>query len=406
MLALAWNGVAAQPASAPLGDGPWTYTTHERDTRVRVSVVTKGLAHPWSMVFLPGTSTDERPMGDALITEREGRVRLLEGGRLQLESVVDLSALDVDRLFDIELHPDFESSRWVYLTYLKRGSPPGEPEDTSEDYRATTALARGHFDGSRITAVEDVVVADAWSTNRGGDAASVEFGPDETLFLSSSHRRDANAPQRLDTHIGKVLRLNPDGSVPADNPFVGRAGVSPEIFTSGHRTIMGFAVHPETGQLWEAENGPQGGDEINVLRPGVNYGWPVVTHGRNYDGSVAASTPAREGMAQPELFWVPSITISSIAFYTGDAFPAWKNDLFVGAMITGRIPGTGHIERVVFNEHGELRRERLLGDLGQRIRYVGQAPDGLIYVLTDEDAGALLRIEPWPAGASSRPSSR
>lgn len=393
----------AQRPTFALGDGPWTYTTFEQDTRIRVSVVTRDLSRPWSMAFLPGSSDTAMPMGDALITERAGRVRLFSDGRLGVASIADLSELNVDQLFDVALHPDFESNAYVYLSYIKAGVSPS----ADEGFWATTAVARGRFDGRTVTDIEDVFVADAWHRNRGGDAASLEFGADGRLYLSSSHRRDPDVPQRLDSHIGKVLRLDDGGSAPADNPFVDRIGALPEIYTYGHRTIMDFAVHPQTGRLWEAENGPQGGDEVNVLRGGGDYGWPAVTYGREYDGSVAVPGPAREGMIAPELFWVPSITISSMSFYTGDAFPAWRNNLLVGAMIEGRIPGTGHIERIVFNEQGEVRRERLLDDLQQRIRFVGQGPDGLIYLLTDDDAGALLRIEPGTSGAgeSGTPAS-
>ena len=402
VLALALGAPAGhgQRPTLTLGEGPWSYATFEESTEIRVSVVTRDLSHPWSLAFLPGTGTgtDRLAMDDALITEREGRVRLLRDGRLGEASIADLSVLDVDQLFDLALHPGFASNGLVYFTYVKNGKPP-TPDAA---YWATTAVARGRFDGRRLTDIEDVFVADAWHGNRGGDAASLAFGADGALYLSSSHRRDPDAPQRLDTHIGKVLRLNDDGGVPADNPFIGRADVLPEIYSYGHRTVMDLAVHPRSGRLWEAENGPQGGDEVNVLGPGLNFGWPLATHGRDYDGSAAATPAMRAGFVAPEVFWVPSVTIASIAFYTGDSFPAWRNNLFVGAMIEGRIPGTGHLERVVFNEQGEVRRERLLAELRQRIRHVAQGRDGLVYLLTDEDDGALLRIEPWAADASKR----
>jgi glucose/arabinose dehydrogenase/cytochrome c551/c552 len=399
----------APPPRAALGPGPWTYTTFEKGTRIRVAVMTAGLFHPWSMAFIPstvaaaqpsGTAAAAQPMGDALITEREGRVRLLRGGQLLPEPIADLSSLSVDQLFDVALHPDFDRNRFVYLTYMKKAPRP----NGGDGYWATTALARGRFDGERLVDVEDVFVADAWTELRGGDAARVIFAPDGSLLLSSSHRRDPDLPQRLDTDVGKILRLAADGSVPADNPFVGRSGVKPEIYTYGHRTVMGLTVHPRTGAIWELENGPQGGDEVNILHAGANYGWPIVTYGRDYDGSVQSPIPWREGMQQPELFWVPSVTVSSFVFYTGAAFPAWKDNLFVSAMTTGRVPGTGHLERVVFNEKGELRREQLLNDLHQRIRYVGQGPDGLLYLLTDENDGVLLRIEPAPADGGAATS--
>jgi aldose sugar dehydrogenase len=390
----------AQPArrAFELGEGPWHYTTFEQQTPIEVSVVTRGLERPWAMVFVPGTAGSDHPTGDALITESRGSVRLFRKGALAPEPIADLSALSIDQLFDITLHPGFESNGLIYLTYLKQAARP----DGAPGYWATSAAARARFDGERLVDVEEIFAANAWRETPGGNAIRVTFAPDGSLFMSSSHRLDPDAPQRLDTHIGKILRLTDDGGVPADNPFVGAAGALPEIFSYGHRTVMGLALHPETNEMWELENGPHGGDEVNVLRAGANYGWPVVTYGREYDGT-RVPRPWREGMEQPELFWVPSITVSSFVFYTGDAFPAWKNDLFVSAMNVGRLPGTGHIQRIVFNEHGEVRREQLLNDLQQRIRYIGQGPDGLLYLLTDGVGGALLRIAPGGDAAASAP---
>jgi glucose/arabinose dehydrogenase len=188
--------------------------------------------------------------------------------------------------------------------------------------------------------------------------------------------------------------LNDDGTIPKDNPFVGRAGYRPEIYSIGHRTVLGLALHPTTGALWETENGPQGGDEVNIIQPGKNYGWPLVTYGHDYDGTPLNERAVPPDTVLPKVFWVPSITTSGLAFYTGDRIPAWKGNLFVGSMTVGRIGGTGHVERIVFNDKGEQRRESLLVDLHQRIRDVRQGPDGLLYLLTDEEAGALLRIEP------------
>jgi aldose sugar dehydrogenase len=194
---------------------------------------------------------------------------------------------------------------------------------------------------------------------------------------------------------GKVLRVRDDGSVPPDNPFVGRGGYRPEIYTLGHRNSLGLIAHPVTGALWNNENGPNGGDEMNILLPGRNYGWPTVSFGRDYPGPRISEHPTREGIESPIVVWLPSIAVSGMAIYTGDRFPAWKGNVFVGSMRTGEIPGTGHLERVVLNEKAEeLRRESLLGGLRQRIREVRQGPDEYLYLLTEEDDGALLRIEP------------
>jgi glucose/arabinose dehydrogenase len=384
MLALRDGARAQQPRANPLGDGPWTYTTYEKGTKIRVSVVTKGLSHPWSLAFLPN--------GDALITERPGRLRILRNGALVKEPVQGISGLSIDLLFDVALHPNYASNNLVYLTYIKKGTRP----DGSNGYWATTALARGRFDGTNLNDVKDVFVADAWEPLNGGDGSRVVFGPDGKMYFASSHRRNPDTPQDLNSDTGKILRLNDDGSIPRDNPFVGQAGRKPEIYSYGHRTVLGLTFKPGSDQLWETENGPQGGDEVNIIRPGRNYGWPVVTYGRDYDGKKASKTPWRDDMEPPEIFWVPSITASGIAFYNGDKIPAWKGNLFVGAMTMGRLPGTGHLHRVVFNENGEQRREMLLTDLHQRIRDVRQGPDELLYLLTDENDGALLRVEPAP----------
>jgi len=371
----------AQPQNYPLGAGPWTYTTYEKNQKIRVSVVTKGLSHPWSLAFLPS--------GDVLITERPGRVRLMHNGILAPAPVADLSKLSVDVLFDIALHPDFARNGFVYLTYIKRGKAP----DGKNGYWATTALARGIFDGKALTAVQDVFVADAWQPLNGGDGSRVAFGPDGKMYFSSSHRRNPDAPQDLSSDVGKILRLNDDGTIPKDNPFVGKAGAKPEIYSLGHRTVLGLTFKPGTNELWETENGPQGGDEVNVIKAGKNYGWPLVTYGRDYDGKRLPG-PSRDGFEAPELFWVPSVTASGILFYSGDKIPAWKGNVFLGSMTVGRLPGTGNLQRIVFNENGEQRRESLLTDLHQRIRDVRQGPDGLLYLLTDENDGAVLKIEP------------
>ena len=227
-----------------------------------MSVVTKGLSHPWSLAFLPD--------GDVLITERPGRVRLIHNGMLAPEPVADLSGLSVDVLFDVALHPDFAQNGFVYLTYIKKGKAP----DGKNGYWATTALARGKFDGKALHDVKDIFVADAWQPLNGGDGSRVVFGPDGKMYLSSSHRRNPDAPQDLHSDVGKILRLNDDGTIPKDNPFVGKAGAKPEIYSWGHRTVLGLTFKPGTNELWETENGPQGGDEVNIIKAGKNYGWP------------------------------------------------------------------------------------------------------------------------------------
>jgi glucose/arabinose dehydrogenase len=220
------------------------------------------------------------------------------------------------------------------------------------------------------------------------------FGADGLLYMAVGGANDAIA-QDVNSHFGKILRFRDDGSVPAVNPFVGVPGHKPEIYSYGHRNMLGLTVHPVTREIWQNENGPLGGDEVNILKKGANYGWPLVSYGRQYSGTKVSNEATRAGLEDPVLVWNPSIAISGMTFYTGDRFPRWKHNLFVGGLQFGRIGGTGQVQRIVFNEDWEeLRREVLLLELRQRIRNVRQGPDGLLYVLTDEDAGAVLRIEP------------
>ena len=249
------------------------------------------------------------------------------------------------------------------------------------------ALARGRWDGTGLRAVEDLFLTDPGS----GDRSRMVFGPDGTIYMSTT----GDDPQDPNTHGGKILRLTDEGGVPDDNPFVGMPGHKPEVFTLGHRTTLGLAVHPGTGEIWQAETGPNGGDEINVLKAGANYGWPLVSLGRTYQGPWHSQHFQREGFEDPIVYWTPSIAISGLAFYTGDKLSKWTGDVFVGSLRTGEIIGTGHIERILFNENmEELRREALLRDWRHRMRDIRQGPDGLLYVLVDHEDGAVLRIEP------------
>ncbi|HEX6994967.1 MAG TPA: PQQ-dependent sugar dehydrogenase [Gammaproteobacteria bacterium] len=354
------NGIPVAPDGLvvpPLPKEPIVYDTAEGQ-RIRVSVVARDLEQPWSIAFLPG--------GDMLVTERPGRLRLIRDGRLvpePVEGVPEVVARGISAgLFDVALHPNFETNRYVYFAYTK-----------AVDDGTRLAIARGRWDGHRLVDVDDVFLT------RGG-ASRLAFGHDGMLYASAS---------------GTVLRLTPDGDVPADNPFVGDDRQPPEVFTFGHRSTIGLAVHPLTGEIWQNENGPNGGDEINVLKPGADYGWPRVSLGRDYEGPWHSERFQEDGVEDPIVYWMPSIAVSGLTFYTGDALPAWKGDVFVGSLRTGEIPGTGHVERIVFNlEMQELRREWLLADLRQRIRDIRMGPDELLYVLTGEDDGAVLRIEP------------
>jgi glucose/arabinose dehydrogenase len=361
----------------PLGVGPWVLDTAEQH-KIRVSVVTRGLAHPWAIAFLPD--------GRLLITERPGRLRIVRDGVLDPQAIAAVPQVRTDGnggLMDVALHPRFAENRLVYLTYTK---PVGGG-------RGAPALARGRLDGHALTEVRDLVVTDAFEGNSGLNGRVV-FGRDGMLYMSTGGNigKVSQDPASL---RGKILRLRDDGSVPDDNPFVGQPGSRPEIYTLGHRNTLGLIVHPETGALWNHENGPSGGDEINVILRGRNYGWPLFSFGRDYPGPRISEHPTREGIESPLVVWLPAIAAAGMTVYTGDRFPAWKGNVFVGSLRQGGIPGTGHLQRIVFNARTEeLRRESMLQEFRQRIREVRQGPDGLLYLLTDEDDGVLLRIEP------------
>ena len=367
----------------PLGAGPWVFDTGEQH-KIRVSVVTKGLSHPWAIAFMPGD--------EMLITERDGRLRVVRAGVLDPQAISGLPQVRTDGnggLMDVALHPRFDENRLVYLTYTKPvRSGMGAP-----------ALARGRLEGDELVDVRDLLVTEAHEGNSGLNGRVV-FGSDGKVYMSTGGRSQddiENLAQDPMSLRGKILRLNDDGSVPADNPFVGDAGYRPEIYSLGHRNTLGLIVHPETGMLWQHENGPLGGDEINIILPGRDYGWPLLSFGRDYSGPRISEHPTREGLESPLVVWLPSIAVAGMAVYTGDQFPAWRGNVFVGAMREGRIPGTGHLQRIVFNDRTEeLRRESMLRELRQRIREVREGPDGFLYLLTDEDEGALLRIEPAP----------
>jgi glucose/arabinose dehydrogenase/catechol 2,3-dioxygenase-like lactoylglutathione lyase family enzyme len=378
--------------SPPLPPLPATLFTAEQPVRV-VPVVT-GLSHPWSMAWLPD--------GSMLVTERAGRLRIIRNGVLDptpISGVPAVRAAVLGGLLDVALHPRFAENGWLYLTYSKVGDPPS-PGSGGQGL-STTALARGRLNGMALTDVKDIFVANTLSksgTNYGGRMA---FDRNGFLFLTVGERQEQDRAQKPEDHGGKVLRLRDDGSVPPDNPFVGRAGYRPEIYSLGHRSPQGLAVHPETGAIWENEHGPLGGDEINIIQPGKNYGWPLVTYGNDYDGTRISELTTRADLEGPFIYWVPSLAVSGLSFYTGDRFPAWKGNLFVGAMMEGRTRGSGHIRRITFTAGRPIQREPILTELHQRIRDVRQGPDGFIYALTDEDNGAVLRIEPAPQLSSA-----
>lgn len=371
--------VAPPGLTQPLADGPFEYRTGEGQD-IRVTVLAR-LPWPYALTFLPD--------GDLLIAQRTGHIQRIAKGTNRLVEVPGGPAAigpaagsSVHAYMGIAVHPRFAQNGWLYIVYTKP-----LPDD-----KRTTAVARVRYAGGRLHDLMDVWVGE----NISGGPASLTITPDAKLWIGTSGGFGDTA-QKTDSLAGKVLRLNDDGSIPADNPFVGRPGHRGEIYTLGHRTALGLTTHPVTGQVFMAEMGPNGGDEINLIKPGSNYGWPVVSLGRSYPGpwQARSNEPMHTGYELPLVYWTPSISVTGLSFYQGDALPAWKGDLFVAGVRYGEIPGTGRIDRVVLNEKlEELRRESLLTDLHQRIRDVKPGPDGFLYAATDMEQGAILRIEP------------
>ena len=375
-------------APVTLDDEPYVFDTAEQHG-VRVDVVVRGLKHPFSFAFLPN--------GDALVVERGANLRLVKGAtgeaKLAAETVAGApppAGFRGGGLHDVVIHPDFATNGFVYFTYNQPGEP--DPSSTPPGRRpVAVTLARARYEGGRLYDAEDLFAGEMLP---GSSGSRIAFAPDGMLFMTTG-APFSDAARKTDTVYGKVLRLTADGGIPDDNPFVGVAGARGEIYTLGHRDQLGLAVHPVTGAVLAAEHGPNGGDEVNLILPGQNYGWPNFSFGRTYEGPRQSPVPLGPDTEQPLILWIPSIGPTGLAFYTGEEIPAWTGNLFVGSARRGEIPRTGSLERVVVNEDlEELRRESLLGQLHQRIRDVRQGPDGLLYVITDEDDGALLRISP------------
>jgi glucose/arabinose dehydrogenase len=379
----------------PLPDAPVRYETAEGQT-IKVSVYARGFSNPWSMAFVSADTI--------LVAERGGAIKAVRNGVVDPQPVPGAPRAIGAGLSgtDLALHPDFERNRLVYISYTKPldDQPGAAPAPVPAGRggrgaapRTTVAVARAVWNGKEFTGTQDIFVGE------GGSGGPIAFGGDGMLYVAhggggGGGGTGESATQRLNTLGGKILRLTDEGKVPSDNPFVGRADARPEIFTMGHRTFLRMAKHPVTGAIWQIENGPNGGDEVNILEPGANYGWPLISLGRTYAGPWQGPF-TKEGYRDPIIYWMPAIAVSSIAFYTGDALPKWKNDIFVSGMRYGEIPGTGQLHRILINmNYEELRREPLLTDLRRRIRDVKQGRDGLLYLLTDEADAVMLRIEP------------
>ncbi len=345
-----------------------------KDHEFRVVKLVEGLEHPWGLAFLPD--------GRKLVTERPGRLRIVaKDGKIESQPVAGLPAIAATGqggLLDVALHPRFSENGLVYLSYSARGAG-----------GVGTEVARGRLAGG---ALEDVRVIFSQSPKSGGGrhfGSRLVFDREGYLYITQGDRGEQERAQKPDDHAGSVIRLHDDGRVPADNPFRGKPGWKPEKYTLGNRNMQGAALHPRTGRLWTHEHGPQGGDEINVIRAGANYGWPVITYGVNYGiGTRIGEGTHKAGMEQPLYTWVPSIAPSGMAFYTGDKFPRWRGDLFVGALRDQMLV------RLKLDGEKVVSEERMLKDVLGRIRDVRDGPDGFLYLLNDERRGVLARLEP------------
>jgi glucose/arabinose dehydrogenase len=393
----------AQLSSPPLGIPIESAVPAHRN--LRAVIVAAGLVQPWSIAFLPD--------GNMLVTERPGRLRIIRNGALDpvpVPGVPAVRAAGLQGLMDVVLHPRFAENRWVYLSYHKPVPVPPtatavttpattnagavQPQAVTPAMAGATTIARGIWNGKSLENVKDIFESGAIGT----EASRIGFGRDGMLYMTISAPGTGTAVMRSADpadYAGKTIRIRDDGTIPPDNPFANKPDWKPAIYTYGHRNGHSMQVNPETGEFWVTEQGPNGGDEINVLKPGADYGWPSVSHGRSYMGPKISSTPWKAGTELPVVVWVPSIAVTGGTFYTGDVFPGWKRNFFVGGLREGELAPSGQMQRIEFNERWEeIRREPMLRELKQRIRDVRQGPDGLLYVLTAENTGVVLRIEP------------
>jgi glucose/arabinose dehydrogenase len=375
--------------------------------RFRLVTVADGLQNPWSLAFLPN--------GDMLVTERgaqstgqgtpppaagqpafggPGQLRIIRGGKLQPEPITGLPPIRVGNqggLLDVVVHPNFASNQLVYISYSK---------PSADNATGTTAIIRGRLEGNALTNVQELLEADAWSKGMGHYGSRLAFDANGFLFITVGDRQappsgnlETHPAQLLTNHQGKVLRLHDDGRVPADNPFVGRAGAKPEIWSYGHRSLQGLAINPVTGDVWESEHGPQGGDELNLIQKGLNYGWPVIGYGVNYGEArnPIHGSSTRSGLQQPVRYWVPSIATSGLLIYNGDRFPNWKGNIFMGGM-----NGNQSLARLTMNGTRVASEDKMLGT-SLRVRDVRANAAGEIFLVLDDRAGgktSVVRFEP------------
>jgi glucose/arabinose dehydrogenase len=343
-----------------------------------VETVASGLSHPWGLAFLPD--------GGMLVTERSGRLRIVSAnGRISppIAGLPRIAARGQGGLLDVALDPGFADNRFVYLSFA---------EDRGDGNGTSVARARLDAAGARLDALQVIFRQEPSYSGSHHFGSRLVFDRSGALFVTLGERFELrDQAQNPANHIGKIVRIRPDGGVPDDNPFVGQTGKRAEIWSLGHRNVQGAVLHPETGELWTAEHGARGGDEINIEHKGRNYGWPVISYGVHYSGQKIGEGTAKPGMEQPVYYWDPSIAPSGMVFYTGDKFPAWRGSLLVGAL-AGQ-----HVARLEINGARVTSEERLLRQLGERIRDVRQGPDGFVYLLTDAERGRILRLKPADA---------
>ncbi|UZJ41769.1 PQQ-dependent sugar dehydrogenase [Prosthecochloris sp. SCSIO W1101] len=337
----------------------------------RIVTVLDNLDFPWSLAFLPD--------GDILITERNGKMlRYRKDGELHFVSgLPDIHPTGQGGLLDVILDPDFPTNRTIYFSFVAK-----------DNGGYGTEVARAVLDRSSLKNVQVIFRAIPKTSSSIHFGSRLLFAPDGTLIISLGEKGRMREAQNTSNHLGSIIRINPDGSLPHDNPYINRNGYRPELYTYGNRNVQGIALHPETGKIWFHEHGPKGGDELNILKSGANYGWPAITYGVDYSGAIISEKTALPGMEQPSTYWVPSIAPSGMAIYDGNAFPDWKGNIFIGALVQR------HLRRVILQGEQIIDQEILLKDLKERIRDVRTGPDGYLYLLTDSRNGKLLRLEP------------
>jgi len=370
------TAVAAALLSATMSTSVLAQEVETERHTLSLETISEGLNHPWGIAFLPS--------GDMLVTERSGTLNIItqEGQKTPIQGTPEVVAKSQGGLLDVNIDPDYADNGWVYISYSEKDPKGGNGN--------STAVMRGKIDGDKWTQGEVIFRQAPKYESNAHFGSRLVFSPEGHLFITLGERysrmQDA---QTLDNHHGKIVRIWPDGSIPKDNPFVGNDGALDEIWSYGHRNVQGAAIHPDTGELWTIEHGPQGGDEVNIPKAGKNYGWPTITYGEDYGGGEIGIGTHKEGMEQPFYYWLPSIATAGSVFYTGDKFPKWKGDLLVTAL-RGQT-----IARLDLEEGRVLHEERMLEDATSfRIRDIEQGPEGFLYILTDADSGQLIKLSP------------